>query len=47
MENFNYTQSAFLSLSDIRVDILPLEPTKKKFNEYNRSHKIKIRHVRS
>jgi hypothetical protein len=45
MEKFNYTESEFISRSEINVDILPVNSSKNKFGIYHQSHKIKVKYV--
>ncbi|CAF0785825.1 unnamed protein product [Rotaria sordida] len=44
MEKSNYTESEFISQNQIKVDILTVNPSKNKFGDYYRSHKIKVKY---
>ncbi|CAF2348722.1 unnamed protein product [Rotaria sp. Silwood2] len=44
MEKSNYTESQFISQNEIKVDSLSVNPSKNKFGDYYRSHKIKVKY---
>jgi hypothetical protein len=45
MEKPNYAEGKYVGRNEINVNILPVGQSKNKFGSYQRSYKIKVKHV--